>query len=126
MDEKDRNHYELLAKLAEIGADVKAMHRRQDITNGRIAKNEEKVIELEKKDVTILASLGRVEEFIKTENEHEVRAQEKRDKWSSFTIERVIWVILILAVVVLAKTGVINLNQDPIVPAQQTQTQAKN
>lgn len=100
----------IFEKLSEIGADVKAMHRRQDITNGRIAKNEEKVVELEKSNIGISEQIKGLQ---RRDTDQETANKEKaadRKYWSRQFVERVIWIVLILCGVVLTKVGIINLN----------------
>lgn len=112
--DQDKQYIEILTKLAEISSDVKGMHRRQDITNGRIAKNEEKVIELEKTNISILDKLSGLEKRNSDRDEAEKAEAVKRDGsktfWFRQIAERVLWVVVAIIGVILTKLGIINIS----------------
>ena len=108
LDEKQ--FIEIVQKLSEIGSDVKAMHRRQDITNGRIAKNEEKVIEMDKKLVGVDSFITEVRTRNTQQDADKKDDKESKRYWTRQFIERVCWIVLALAMVVLTKLGIINLH----------------
>ena len=70
------SHHQELKTLIEIG--FKGVHRRQDISNGRTAKIEERADDLEKADIKIGADLTNL---IKDESKHIQEAKVKGTKW---------------------------------------------
>lgn len=111
---EDKQYIEIITKLTEISADVKGVHRRQDITNGRIAKNEEKVIDLEKANISILDKLDQLK---KHNDEHDVietdaikSKSEDKQYWVRKVGERILWASVAVVAVILTKLGIININ----------------
>ena len=109
----EKQYINIITILTELQADVKGIHRRQDITNGRMAKNEEKMIELDRTQGTLVE---RVDGILKSEQEREKAAKEKaatdgdnRKFWNRIIIERFLWVAFAVAIGLLTKFGVINL-----------------
>ena len=110
----ENQYMEVMGRLGEIGGDVKAMHRRQDISNGRTAKNEERIIDLEKATTKLIDGVeslkDRNEEKDKAQKEKEENAKDNRTYFTRLVAERIMWIVIAIITAVLAKTGIINLN----------------
>ena len=109
-----QEYSKLMTTLGEISSDIKAMHRRQDITNGRIAVNESRIIALEKSDIEID---GKVQRFIDSVAQYKIaydkqEEEEKENKrfWSRKIAERALWFVLFIVGIVLTKLGIINID----------------
>lgn len=89
---------ELQVGMAEIKIIVsegfKSTHNRQDITNGRIAKTENRVADLEKTDSRMEDRVG---ELLKAEEKEQRHQAESSTRWLNLLysiIEKAIWIAL--------------------------------
>lgn len=110
MEISEQQFSQIITGLATLEEGLKGIHRRQDITNGRIAKNEEKVAEIDKKLVGVDASIGELKDRNVREDERDGKAEANRTYWTRQFMERILWIVLILSGVVLTKLGIINLS----------------
>lgn len=105
---------EIMTKLGSLDEGIKSMHRRQDITNGRIAKNEEKTIDIDKKLAAVETSVKDLDKRADGDDESKKNAAAgsaaSKQYWSRLLIERILWAAVALLGIVLTKLGVINIH----------------
>ena len=92
---------EIIENFAKLQEDNKGFHRRQDITNGRIAKAEGEILDIKTKQLLSDQSQRELLE------DKDVRDNTKR-KWSDFFLERLFWAGIVIVLLLLETTGIIH------------------
>jgi hypothetical protein len=95
---------EILEKLGELSGKIDGIHQRQDIANGRTAKNEARIQELREEDIKLR---DLVANHILWEEEKEKRRNENETWWKRNIGWYVFLGIMSLAFLVLRKIGII-------------------
>lgn len=95
---------EILEKLGELSGKIDGVHQRQDIANGRTAKNEARIQELREEDIKLR---DLVANHILWEEEKEKRRNENETWWKRNIGWYVFLGIMSLAFLVLRKIGII-------------------
>lgn len=93
---------EIQTELVKVSTNLEGVNKRLDVSNGRIAKNEERIGSLEKVDAQMLTQIGRV-----LSDEHDRRLTRK--KWNTYWLERALWIAGIVILAVLSKTGILKI-----------------
>jgi hypothetical protein len=102
-DGQEQFHQSLFRELGKIQAGIEGVHRRQDVTNGKVLRAEEAINALQKIDINFLDRLSNLEK----DGDKKNRSSEK---WKDFLYEKGISLLIFLAGLVLIATGIIDFD----------------